>query len=91
MGNYAYMLRCADGSLYSGWTNDPVKREAKHNSGTGSRYTRTRRPVKIVYLEEFDTKIEAMKREYALKQLSKTEKERLVREYSMKCTEAGIK
>ena len=80
-GNFAYMLRCADGSLYCGWTNDPERRVRTHNAGTGGKYTRARRPVSLVYTEEFDTKEEAMSREWHLKRLSHSEKERLVRAY----------
>ena len=76
-GNYAYMLRCADGSYYCGWTNDPEKRLKAHNAGTGSRYTRARIPAVLAYLEEFDTKEEAMSREWHLKKLTHAEKEAL--------------
>ena len=72
--NYAYILRCADGTLYTGWTNDLEKRLAAHNSGTGAKYTRSRRPVTLWYYECFPTKAEAMRRECALKRLSRTEK-----------------
>ena len=80
-GNFAYMLRCADGSLYCGWTNDLARPIHAHNAGTGGKYTRSRRPVRLVYSEEFDTKEEAMSREWHLKRLSHSEKERLVRAY----------
>ena len=79
--NYTYMLRCADGSLYTGWTNDLEKRVATHNDGTGAKYTRGRRPVSLAYFEEFATKEEAMKREVAIKKLSKAEKEKLVKKH----------
>ena len=75
--NYTYILRCADGTLYTGWTNDLERRLAAHNRGTGSRYTRARRPVTLVYFEEHGTKEEAMRREYAIKQLTRAEKEAL--------------
>ncbi len=78
--NYTYILRCADGSLYTGWTNDLEKRIAAHNAGTGGRYTRSHRPVTLVYCETFPTKEEAMKREYAIKHLSREEKEALIAE-----------
>ena len=78
--NYTYILRCADGSLYTGWTNDLEKRIAAHNAGTGGKYTRSHRPVPLVYCETFPTKEEAMKREYAIKQLSREEKEALIAE-----------
>ena len=76
--HYVYMLRCADNTLYSGYTTDPKKREETHNLGKGAKYTRVRLPVKMVYLEKFDDKSEALKREYALKQLSKAKKEELI-------------
>ena len=75
---YAYMLRCSDGTIYSGYTTDPYKREKVHNSGKGAKYTRARLPVKLEYFEEFDNKIDAMKREYALKQYTHKEKERII-------------
>lgn len=77
--NYTYILQCADGSLYTGWTNDLKRRISAHNAGTASKYTKTRRPVKMVYHETFDTKQEAMRREYAIKQLSRKEKLDLIR------------
>lgn len=78
MNAYAYMLKCADGSLYSGWTNDPEKRLKAHNDGAASKYTRSRRPVEMVYLERFDSKSEAMRREAALKSLSREQKLALI-------------
>ena len=76
---YAYMLRCNDNSIYSGYAVDPYKREKVHNSGKGAKYTRTRLPVKLVYFEEFDNKIDAMKREYAFKQYTHKEKEEIIK------------
>lgn len=76
--HYAYMVRCSDGSIYSGYAVDPYKREQVHNAGKGAKYTRTRLPVKLVYFEEFDNKQDAMKREYAFKQYNHTEKEKLI-------------
>lgn len=76
--NYTYLLRCADGSLYCGWTNDLTKRLNAHNAGTASKYTRTRLPAEMVYAERHDTKQEAMKREYRIKRLTKEEKEALI-------------
>lgn len=72
--NYTYILRCADGSLYTGWTNDLNRRLAAHNAGRGGKYTRSHRPVELVYYEMFDTKEEAMRREAAIKQLTRPEK-----------------
>lgn len=76
--NYTYMVRCRDGSLYTGWTTDIEKRIKAHNEGKGAKYTRSRRPVKLVYYEIFATKKEAMSREYAIKRLKKKAKEKLV-------------
>ncbi|MDO4479004.1 MAG: GIY-YIG nuclease family protein [Lachnospiraceae bacterium] len=69
-----YMVRCADDTLYTGWTNDMKKRIAAHNSGKGARYTKTRRPVTPVYYEIWATKQAAMKREAAVKKLSRSAK-----------------
>ena len=77
--HFAYLLRCADDSLYAGYTRDLKAREARHNQGHGGRYTASRLPVRIVYSESFETQQQAMAREYAFKQLSKTDKEALVR------------
>lgn len=76
--NYTYMVRCQDGSLYTGWTTDLERRLKTHNAGEGAKYTRSRRPVELVYYETFDTKEEAMRREYAIKQLTRAEKECLL-------------
>ena len=76
--NYTYMLRCGDGSLYTGWTNDLEKRVETHSTGKGGKYTRSRLPVELVYYEVFHTKEEAMKREAAIKKMGKSEKEKLV-------------
>lgn len=73
-GYYAYLLRCADGTIYSGYTTDLRRRTAAHNSGRGAKYTRSRRPVELVYQEGFTTKSEALKREAAFKQLTRAEK-----------------
>ena len=77
--NYTYILKCKDDSLYTGWTNDLKKRITSHNAGKGAKYTKARRPVELVYYEEFQTRGEAMKREYAIKQLSRKEKEALIK------------
>ncbi len=75
---FAYLARCSDGSLYAGYTNDLEKRELAHNEGRGARYTKPRKPVTIVYFEEFQNRSEAMKREAAMKKLRKEQKEDLV-------------
>ncbi|MBQ9360645.1 MAG: GIY-YIG nuclease family protein [Lachnospiraceae bacterium] len=76
--NYTYILQCSDGSLYCGWTNDIDKRLAAHNAGRGAKYTKSRLPVKVVHLETFDTKEEAMKREWRIKQMTRAAKLRLI-------------
>ena len=76
--NFCYMLRCADGSLYTGWTKDLEQRLQTHNTGRGGKYTRSRLPVEPVYREEFETKEEAMSREWHLKRLTRQEKLRLI-------------
>jgi predicted GIY-YIG superfamily endonuclease len=75
---WVYLVRCRDGSLYCGWTTDPDERVAKHNSGRGAAYTRSRRPVRLVYVEKLRDRIAAMKREWAIKQLDRRAKLRLV-------------
>lgn len=77
--NYTYILECADGTLYTGWTNDLDKRLAAHNSGKGGKYTRSRLPVTLVYRECHETKEEAMQREWAIKQLTRSQKLALIR------------
>ena len=76
--NWCYILRCADGSYYTGWTNDLEKRLAAHNAGTASRYTRSRRPVELVYFEALPSKEEALHREAEIKRLKRAEKLRLI-------------
>ena len=76
--NYTYIVRCKDDSLYCGWTNNLEKRIESHNAGTGAKYTKSRRPVKLVYYEIFDTKEEAMSREYVIKQLTRAQKVKLI-------------
>lgn len=83
--NYTYILRCADGTLYTGWTNDLEKRLASHNAGTGGKYTRARRPVELIYFEEFETKEQAMSREWHIKKLSREEKLALIERKSTGC------
>lgn len=74
MSCYCYILECSDGTFYTGWTNDPERRVAQHNKGKGARYTKTRRPVRLVYLEEQTDKIAALKRERAIKALPRKKK-----------------
>lgn len=72
------MLECADGSFYTGWTTDPIRRTRQHNRGVGARYTRTHAPVRLVYLEPQPDRSSAMRRERALKQLTHDKKKRLI-------------
>jgi len=76
--NYVYILRCADGTLYTGWTNNLDERIKIHNVGAGAKYTRSRLPVELVYQETFDNKKLALKREFEIKKLTKTQKEKLI-------------
>ena len=76
---YTYLLKCSDGTYYCGWTDSLEKRLKAHNSGKGSKYTRARLPVELVYYEEYETKQEAMSREWHIKRLSRSEKEILVK------------
>lgn len=76
---YCYILECADGSFYTGWTTDPERRLKEHNAGRGARYTRSRRPLKLVYLETQDSRSTAMRRERAIKSRSRQAKLRLIR------------
>lgn len=77
--NYTYIIQCSDGTFYTGWTNDIKRRMEEHNSGRGAKYTRPRLPVELVYYETFPSKQEAMKREYAIKQMTRKKKEELIR------------
>lgn len=72
--NYTYVVQCADGSFYTGWTTSLERRLAAHNRGTGAKYTRARRPVTLYYYEVWATKEQAMRREWEIKQLSHQEK-----------------
>jgi len=75
---FCYILQCSDGTFYTGWTTDPPRREKQHNAGTGARYTRMRRPVKMVYIEEQPDRTSAMKRENQIKRLTRERKGRLI-------------
>jgi putative endonuclease len=79
MAFFCYMVECADGSFYTGWTMDPARREKQHNKGTGSRYTRLHRPVHLVYMEELNDRSSAMKRERAIKKLTHIQKMNLLK------------
>lgn len=76
--NYVYILECRDKTFYTGWTNNLENRLKTHNAGKAAKYTRGRIPVKLIYFEEFETKNEALKREAAIKKLSKQDKVKLI-------------
>lgn len=80
--NYTYILKCSDGTYYTGWTNNLEKRLDAHNKGKGARYTRPRTPVTLAYYESFATKEEAMQREYQIKRLTRAQKELLIQSAS---------
>lgn len=75
---YVYLLRCADGTLYTGYTDDPVRRTKIHNAGKGAKYTRARLPVELVYQEACADKSAALRREYEIKQLTRVQKLKLI-------------
>ena len=77
--NYTYILKCGDGSLYTGWTNDIENRLENHRAGKGAKYTKGRGPLELVYLEVFDTKSEAMRKEAYIKKLTRAEKVELLK------------
>ena len=76
--HFFYVLECADQSYYAGYTNNIEKRVAAHNAGKGAKYTRARGPVKCIYIEKFETKQEAMRAEYAFKQLNRVQKTKYI-------------
>lgn len=78
MAYYCYIVECADGTYYTGWSLDPVRREQQHNTGRGAKYTRQRRPVRLVYIEEQADLSTAMKRERAIKTLKHDQKTRMI-------------
>ena len=81
---YCYILECSDGTYYTGWTTDPERRVSQHNKGIGAKYTSTRRPVQMVYLEPHFTRTDAMKRELAIKKMKREQKSRLIKERKMR-------
>ncbi len=83
-GFYTYMLECADGTYYTGWTTNVEKRLNTHNEGKGARYTKPRRPVYLKQVWAFDTKSEAMKFEYWIKTLPRFAKEKLIKTWALK-------
>lgn len=78
--HYIYIVKCNDGSLYTGYAKNVEQRVAKHNNGKGAKYTKIRRPVKLVYQETFDNKSDALKREYEIKTYSRAKKLKLISE-----------
>ena len=77
--NYTYLVECSDGTLYCGWTNNIENRLKAHNDGKGAKYTKSRRPVTLVYYETFNTKQEAMQREAKIKRLNRHDKWELIK------------
>lgn len=78
---WVYFVGCRDGSLYCGWSTDPLARAAVHNAGKGGAYTRSRRPVTLIYYEACADRQAALRREYALKRLTRRQKLVLVRQF----------
>jgi putative endonuclease len=79
MAFYCYILECADGTYYTGWSTDPERRLRQHNSGKGARYTRSHRPVRLVYVEEQPDRNSAMRREIQIKQMTRERKAKLIK------------
>lgn len=75
---YCYIVECSDGTYYTGWAMDPGKRVVVHNEGRGAKYTKMRRPVKLVYVEEQPDRSTAMKRERAIKKMTRSQKQKLI-------------
>ena len=80
--NYVYIIKCKDNSLYTGWTNNLEHRFKVHTEGKGAKYTRGRGPLELVYFEEFEDKIEAMKREYEIKKMSRKNKLEMIKKFN---------
>jgi putative endonuclease len=83
MAYFCYIVECADGTFYTGWSTDPERRAKVHNAGRGARYTRQRRPVKLVYIEPVEDHSAALKRERALKTLDHSRKQKLADAFCM--------
>jgi len=83
MPYYCYIVECADGTYYTGWTTDPKRRVATHNKGRGAKYTKMRLPVHLVYVEEQPDRKTAMKREIAIKRMKRPRKRKLIVEVGM--------
>ena len=80
--NYVYIIKCKDNSLYTGWTNNLERRFKAHTEGKGAKYTRGRGPLELVYFEEFENKVEAMKREYEIKKMSRKNKLDMIKNFN---------
>jgi len=81
-GEYVYLVKCQDGTLYTGYTTNLKRRIKEHNTGQGARYTRGRAPVKLVYYQDHQGRSQALKEEYRIKQLSRSSKEELIKKNS---------
>ena len=84
MNYYTYIVRCADDTFYTGFTNDVKKRIAMHNAGKGAKYTKGRLPVSLVYFEEHDNKHDALSREWHIKSMTRFQKEELIEDFNHK-------
>lgn len=84
MESYVYIVECADGTLYTGWSSRPVERIATHNAGRGAKYTKGRRPVRLVYLERMKDRSEGLIREAQIKKLRAEEKRSLIAQYAQR-------
>lgn len=82
--NYTYIIECSDGTYYTGWTNHLEKRIEAHNRQRGAKYTKNRIPVHLVYYEMFETKQEAMRREYEIKQMKRKQKEEMIKNFRLR-------
>jgi putative endonuclease len=80
MSYFCYILECSDGTYYTGWSTDPERRARQHNAGRGARYTRSRLPVRLVYVEEQSDRANAMRREFRIKRMRRAAKEKLVKQ-----------
>ena len=89
MPYYCYIVECADGTYYTGFSTDPVRRTRQHNLGRGARYTRTRRPVRLVYVEQQPDHPSALRRERAIKALPRPRKEKLIRQFDPEILGSG--
>ncbi len=82
--NYVYIIKCKDNSLYTGWTNNLEERFKAHSEGRGAKYTKGRGPLELVYFQEYENKVDAMKREWKIKKLNKKDKLKLIDNFNKK-------